>query len=299
MALFRRKKVGRTLRTKARYRTSLENKSTRKRKPITKTTEKKLLKSKPTRKKLKKAIRPAILIGAGLIIYLVAYFFFLSPVFTITNINFDHNEITVEDENPILAYVKNFEGENIFLTRTEEEEDYLRSVYPEYKTIEIKKSPPKTLILKLELYELKANLISENEGFSRKFIVNEKGIATSADTEDPALPYIYIETPDIIVEGKEAISDAELAFALEAMTDFENKFGMQVLDATFYKTAREVHLQTERYFDVWLDAQSTVDEQLNKLKQALPKLNIYETDLEYIDLRISGQSGDKVIYMPS
>jgi hypothetical protein len=47
---------------------------------------------------------------------------------------------------------------------------------------------------------------------------------------------------------------------------------------------------------VWLDMQKPIEEQLKKLKKALVKLDIYTESLEYIDLRISGTNGDKIIY---
>lgn len=300
MTIFKKKKIGKTIGAKPRYRPTVEVKRRRPRsKKLKKNPEKKLLKSKTELKRRKKIIRPLILIGVGIILYGATYFFFISGTFTITKIEFDHDEITVEDENPILNYLQNFKGENILLIDTDEEEIYLKESYPEYKTIEIKKAPLHTLVLEIELYEITANLIAKREGVSNKFIISENGLVTDENTEDPSLPYIYIETPETIIKGQIAIDQITLEFILEAITDFENKFGMQILDVTYYKTAREAHLHTESYFDVWLDTQLTVDEQLNKLKQALPSLNIYEEDLEYIDLRISGQSGDKVIYMPN
>ena len=71
---------------------------------------------------------------------------------------------------------------------------------------------------------------------------------------------------------------------------------MQVLEIDYLRRARELHLLTERYFYVWLDLSQDLDKQLLKLKKALNELNIYEADLDYIDLRISGQNGEKVIY---
>jgi len=299
LTLFKKKKLGKTLSTIPRYRPNLEVRKQRQpAKNFRQNTEKKLLRLRSTSKKTKKIIRPLILIGIGLIIYFAGNFLFISDSFKITKIEYNKDTVSVEDENPILNYLENFEGENMFLTDTDTEELYLQETYPEYKTIEIKKSFPHTLTLELELYEIAANLITETEGITRKFIISENGIATQADTEDPSLPYIYIETGSIIMVGRIAIEKEVLDFIMEAITDFENKFGMRILDVTYYETAREVHLHTERYFDVWLDTQLSVDEQFNKLKQALPKLNIYEDDLRYIDLRISGQSGDKVIYMP-
>ncbi|MBU1019006.1 MAG: hypothetical protein ABII07_04630 [Patescibacteria group bacterium] len=301
MGLFKRKKIGKTISSKGRYRqTALPTQKRReaKRNKIQKNTEKKVLKTKQAQKQFKKTIRPIIIIAAGLIIYVISHLLFISEVFTITKIEYDSSNIEVIDENPILNYLQNFKGENILLINTDDEEIYLKQTYPEYKKIEVKKSLPHTLILELSPYDLAANLIQQAEGVNKKFIISENGLLTEENTQDPSLPYIYIKTEDMLILGKMAMEENSLAFILEAITDFQNKFGMQVLDATYYRTAREVHLRTERYFDVWLDTQIEVDEQLNKLKQALPKINIYEDPLSYIDLRISGQSGDKVIYMP-
>ncbi len=304
MGLFKKKKIGRTLNTKGRYRPSVQSakaisrrRKTKKFEKLKQNAEKKLLKTRRDQKRFKKIIRPTALIVIGAILYSIGHLLFISDIFIIKKIQFDPNAITVEDENPILNYLKNFEGENILLLDEFTEESYLYIAYPEYKTINIKKSLPSTLVLELEIYENSANVISNKDGYYRKFIINENGTAVETDTEDPSLPYIYLETDEIILEDQTIIAPEVLEFIIEANTDFENKFGMQILDTTYYKTAREVHLRTEQYFYVWLDTQLTVDEQLTKLKQALPSLNIYEEDLQYIDLRISGQSGDKVIYM--
>ena len=91
--------------------------------------------------------------------------------------------------------------------------------------------------------------------------------------------------------------DAEnLTTLLEVETDYEAKFNMQILEVHYIRRAREVHLYTERYFFVWIDLTQEVEIQLNKLKKAMTELNIYEAPLLYIDLRISGQNGEKVIY---
>ncbi|KKT20487.1 MAG: hypothetical protein UW03_C0003G0023 [Candidatus Peregrinibacteria bacterium GW2011_GWA2_43_8] len=287
--------------TMGHYRPNLSN-ITRK-KPIKKTgfletnTEKKILKNRLTQRRFSKILRPIVLILIGLTLYGISYIFIISDIFAIKKTDYDHDQIQVEDENPILAYMQNFKGTNIFLLNEADEENYLKSTYPQYKKVNIKKSLPGTLILELEEYAMVANLIYEQDGISRKFIINENGIAINTDTEDLSLPYVYFETDKVPTENQEVIKPEILQFILEAINDFESKFGMQILDTTYYKIAREVHLQTERYFYVWLDTELTVDEQLLKLKLSLPKLDIYEEDLKYIDLRISGQTGDKVVYM--
>lgn len=283
------------------YRPNLSNitrkKPVKKNKFIETNTEKKILKNRLAQRRFTKIFRPAILILIGLAIYGMAYIFVISDIFAIKKIDYDYNQIQVEDENPILAYLENFKNTNIFLLKERDEETYLKLNYPQYKTINIKKSLPNTLVLELEEYSLVANLIYEKDGVSRKFIINENGIAINTDTEDLSLPYIYLESDEAPIEDQEAIKPETLQFILEAINDFESKFGMQILDVIYYKIAREIYLQTERYFYVWMDSELTVDEQLLKLKLALPKLDIYEEDLKYIDLRISGQTGDKVIYM--
>ena len=76
----------------------------------------------------------------------------------------------------------------------------------------------------------------------------------------------------------------------------EDKFGMRVVEVIYKKVPREIHLLTERDFYIWIDMQNPADEQLKKLKKALVKLDIYTENLEYIDLRIAGGNGDKIIY---
>jgi len=303
MGLFKKKKIGKTRGTMGRYHPNLEPKAAARRKKsrifkkLKQNAEKKLLKTRSQQRHFAKIIRPIVIIIIGIVLYMIIYVFFVSDTFTVKKIEFDHDTIEVTDENPVLAYLQNFEGENILLINETDEENYLKETYPNYKTINIKKLLPGTLVLELETYELTANVIVQREGYYRKFIINETGTVAKTDTEDASLPYIYLETKEIIIEGKTAIEPDILTFIIEATENYENKFGMQVLDTIYYKTAQEVHLRTERYFDVWLDTRLTVSEQLGKLKQALPSLNIYEADLRYIDLRISGQTGDKVIYM--
>lgn len=100
--------------------------------------------------------------------------------------------------------------------------------------------------------------------------------------------------PDSINE--ELIPEETLEILLETVNSFEGKFDMEVLEIHYLKRARELHLYTERYFFVWIDLTQDPELQLTKLKKALTEIDIYAAPLEYIDLRISGQNGEKVIY---
>ena len=127
----------------------------------------------------------------------------------------------------------------------------------------------------------------------------EESEATTEDTE------VSEETAETLTETRktsfllnEELIDAEvLKTLLKTTEDFEGKFDMQVLEIHYLKQARELHLVTERLFTIWIDLTQDSNLQLTKLKKATGTvLNIYEANLEYIDLRISGQNGEKVIY---
>lgn len=77
---------------------------------------------------------------------------------------------------------------------------------------------------------------------------------------------------------------------------FTERFDIQVFEAAYLLEAREVHLITNQGFNVWLDMEQDLETQLNKLKNAIPKIDIYKDPLEYIDLRIESANGDKIIF---
>ena len=71
---------------------------------------------------------------------------------------------------------------------------------------------------------------------------------------------------------------------------------MQLIHSIYKPVEREVHLKTEKDFAIWLDLGKTYEQQLDKLKRTLERLDIYNTPLQYIDLRISSQTGEKIIF---
>ena len=92
------------------------------------------------------------------------------------------------------------------------------------------------------------------------------------------------------------IDPKKLAPIVEAFTKFNELFGMEAFRGEWKKTERELHIMTEKKFEIWFDLTSSINTQLSKLKRALPKLNIYNEPLEYIDLRIAGADSEKVIF---
>jgi hypothetical protein len=77
---------------------------------------------------------------------------------------------------------------------------------------------------------------------------------------------------------------------------FTELFGMKITQGEYLKRERELHMLTEKNFEIWLDLTSDVLQQLTKLKRATVKLDLTTTPLEYIDLRIAGGDSEKVIF---
>lgn len=229
----------------------------------------------------------------------IIYMLFFSKVFKISEIVYSaRNEkpyITI-DLSPIFHETV---GRNFFFIRERPLEEQVLNNHPlEIKSVEITIKIPSKLVVKYEIFTPTANLIVRKDNLERKFVLNEKGIIAASDAEDDSLPYIAGSFEDFPKKQvRMAIVDPDaLAKMSQAYTLFTEKFGMKVNKILYLKTSREAHLKTEKKFLVMLDLTQEIDHQLFKLKQALPKLDIYNTPLEYIDLRISGKNGNKIIF---
>ncbi len=172
---------------------------------------------------------------------------------------------------------------------------------PEYKTITVKKILPKTIEIELEKYPVAANIIDIIDGadgikIQKKYLVNSNGMIIMENEENPDLPYIRVSTKQALGINAFPLDQEKLDYIIKLVVLFEEKFGIKVSEAVYLKQAREVHLKTEKNFDVWFDLTKTMLSQVDKLKKALPKLDIYKTPLLYIDLRITGTNAEKIIY---
>lgn len=236
-----------------------------------------------------------LILLSGALLILLCYFLFISDFFLIKKIELEsEGEPAFYPE--IESILEGYLNSNLILFDSDQTEELLKELHPEFSKLQIKKVFSDTLTVVFEEYPVAANLISKKGGFEKKYLINQNGLITEADAEQPDLPYIIIETDRQLIQRTRVIDPSKLEFILEAITDFTNKFGMEVFDARYLEIEREVHLWTERYFFIWLDLDQDLNEQLSKLKRALPKLNIYEEDLEYVDLRVAGESGEKIIF---
>lgn len=200
------------------------------------------------------------------------------------------------DNNLIKSEINIFKGESIFSINKVELTKELLAKYPEIETIKIKKRLPSTLELHILKYEPKANLKVFIENIERKYILNSIGYIAYSDTEDPDLPTITMQREKAYNSREKVMEQDELNNIIKAQILFEQKFLMKVTEIKYLEIAREFHMKTEKDFFVWLDLTQDYKSQLSKLKASEQKLNIHTTPLQYIDLRVAGNQGEKVIF---
>lgn len=248
----------------------------------------------PTLTKLKKIF---ILFATCTSIVLVIYGIFFSGYFNITeteiiNQSFDQETLGTEMRESIKSTI----GRNIFFIDTTELEKKIISVFPGLEKVEIKKNYPKKLTIEFFEYPLAANIVNQSNSIKKTYIINSIGYVIKEDFENPNLPYISIKSDEPINTNNPVIEKTKLRYIMDTINYFQDKFGMKVSAIEYKPIARELHILTERQFYIWLDIQKPAEEQFKKLKKALVKLDIYKENLEYIDLRIAGGSGNKIIY---
>lgn len=248
----------------------------------------------PRTNKIKKFFN--LLVTTILIIF-GAYLIFISSYFKVKDITFSDKSFTNQTlAEEISSTIDIAINKNILFIETSELELKIKSLFPELESIKVIKDYPNILTVEFLEHPLVANIINESTTIRKNYIINSIGFAIKEDLESPELPYIKIESDEPINSEVAVIEKSKLDYILESKNYFEDKFGMKIIRIEYKATAREVHLLTERNFFIWLDIQVSFEDQFKKLKKSLVKLDIYTEALEYIDLRIAGSNGDKIIY---
>lgn len=254
------------------------------------------IKKKPTRifRRIGKSLSLAFFLAIFILLF---YWLFFSGFFKISEIEIVNetfeNEILTER---IHENLENLMGKNIFFVKTEKVETQILDSFPELEEIKAKTKYPSTLTITFQQYDLVANVINQSSVIKKSYIINSIGYIVREDFENPSLPYIVIKSDEPINTETQAIEAKRLNYILESIEYFQDKFGMRVIEVEYKPIPREVHILTERDFKIWLDIQHSYESQLRKLKKAVIKLDIHRENLEYIDLRIAGGSGDRIIY---
>ena len=236
----------------------------------------------------------AILLLSFLILAL--YLLFFSSYLKIKQIVIENDSFEIENlSNKIIENAESSIGKSIVMLDNAELEIKIIENFPELEEVIIKKDYPSTITVSFKQYPLVANVINESNSVKKSYVINSIGYAIKEDFANPTLPYIRIKSDEPMNSDQAVIESSKLKYILDTISYYKDKFGMGVKEVQYKATAREVHILTDKDFYIWLDIQRPSEDQLKKLKKSLVKLDIYNEPFEYIDLRIAGSNGDKII----
>lgn len=250
----------------------------------------------PTLQKGGKGKKLFILALGLLVIGIFTYLIGFSHVFDLKSWEIDVDGSKISSEDPLNQIMARQKNKNLIFINEDQIINDVKSQLPDANQVTVKKIFPQKIKIEIEKYTIVANMVDVVNGVQKKFLVNSAGFLADENTENPDLPYIKTQSESAFSVHSTVISQDRLDYILKAIGLFQEKFSLKILDAEYMAREREIHLLTEKNFMVWIDMEKDLNAQLDKLKKALPKLNIYNTPLEYIDLRISGTDNEKVIF---
>ena len=230
------------------------------------------------------------------------YLLFFTDIFLIDDYQIYDDGTQITNNLPLNSLItQSLLNQNLLVYNADQLTQEILDQNPQYKAVVAKKVFPHSIKIDLEKYPVAANIINQiisPDGLNvqKKFLVNSNGMIIMENDENPELPYIKVSTEQAFSLNEQPLTQAQLEYIIKLTNLFEEKFGIKVVEAEYLKKAREIHLRTEKDFTVWFDINKDMVSQIDKLKRALLKLDIYKTPLEYIDLRISGTNAEKVIY---
>lgn len=241
------------------------------------------------------------LILSLVIITFSIYSIFFSDYFLIDDYQIEEEGTLIDNYEDLNVILKQTLGQNLILLNDNLIISEIKEKHPEFESIKLKKVFPKSIKIEYEKYPTVANIVNIIDGIQKKFLIDSQGLLVEENIEQLDLPHIYLETGEPLIVRNTFLTDPKrskerLTYILNAIYLYEEKFGMKVLYAEFKPREREIHLHTEKYFYVIIDMGKDLNRQIEKLKKALAKLDIYNEPLVYIDLRISGTDTEKVIY---
>ncbi len=182
-------------------------------------------------------------------------------------------------------------GKNIFGLDKNLLAKAVQAVRPDIARVEIHKKLPREISVEIFKFPIVAELKTNSESI----FLNENGFQVIGDIPDrDTLQLTLGEDVDFSDPEKRVISIEHLEFIREAVFYFEALTDLQILNTKYFPISRELHLKTEKNFDVWLDLTRDFRDQLNQLIVAADILKIAEQKYEYIDLRVRG----KIFYKP-
>jgi len=242
---------------------------------------------------LRKLLYFIVITGTAVGLFYVTFF---SSFFDITGINLEKDGNAVADSS-LSPFLEKLRSKNLIFVQTDGLTRELEQTFKnEILLVEIKKSYPHKLTVKVTEYPAVVNLRVDIADKTQKLVVNQIGYAIDENNEQKNLPILTVTNDKPFINHTVVMDRDRLIAITDTYRKFTEMFGMKITQGAWRKTERELHLTTEKNFTLWIDLTGNIDQQLSKLKRALPKLDIYHESLDYVDLRIAGADSEKVIF---
>lgn len=233
--------------------------------------------------------RDFVLIPA--LVILVFYFFFLSEIFKIKEIQiFAPEDISKEEIQTVLEiklkapFLYFFHKNSFFLVHSKKIEEEISNEYPEIKEVNLKKEFPKTLILEIKKREAAGIWCFSEENC---FLIDSDGIIFRGSTLED-LMVIFLKDGEIKNLGEEIIPKEKMNQLLGIHNELEE--GLQVdVEKLTLSSENRLDVKTVEGWEIYFDLSGDINLALTKLGLLLEKEIPPQAreNLQYIDLRFS------------
>lgn len=172
---------------------------------------------------------------------------------------------------------------NIFSIDTASLQKAIRDLVLDASRVEISKNYPAEI--QVEIF--KFPIIAELRLGTEQIFLNENGYQVTGELPSNDILTITLgENLELEDLQRQLVEPQHLSAMRDAVFYFESLTDLKVLSVKYFPVCREIHLKASENFDVWIDLTSDYRSQIDKLKIASEKLNLENTGLEYVDLRI-------------
>ena len=228
-----------------------------------------------------------------LIIIIISYIFFYSPLFKINQIElkgFNKISSKIISEEFIGTQLNNykyliFRQDNLLIF---DKNKLINDISGSYslENISVKKIFNHKLILSIQ--EKSPFLIYSTN--KTKFYLDENGIISSQITDETDNEKITIITNDAneeAIPNEIIFSNKKIIFILEVVEKLKKIDNITVISYSIpNKLSFQINVNVEKGYSIYFDMNKNIDEQITKLRRVLDESESGDSPTEYIDLRI-------------
>ncbi len=210
----------------------------------------------------------------------------LSPLFRVNTFRVERTS-PFADSLLVEEILQDFYGKNLLFINKNDIIAALKLKMPELQNVEMEEDWPRTLTVQVGTSKPAYNIFNiETANFS---VISEDGIVLSLQAIE-GLPTIKIKQRVELVQLREQLlSPEQLQKIRNAEEILDGDLQLPIKSVEILFAANELHLISRNDMAIWLDLSQPIDQQLQKLKSAEHKIQLYRDTFDHIDLRIPQQ----------